>query len=118
MLQLSRWKVALASGIAAFLVVVAVFTVPELVAGKSIGRSGDSGTTLFGGKTRKESKAVKKRQRAKHKSTPQTEATSTPAPTEEATETPSPTPTPTPTATPTVAATPSPTATATATPAP
>ncbi len=110
-----RWKVAVVSGLAAFLVVVAVFTIPELVAGQSIGRKGDSATTLFGG-TQRKSTTKKKNRTTKQKSNGSSSATPTATPEETATETP--TPTPSPTATPTATATPSPTATPTASPAP
>jgi hypothetical protein len=86
-----RWKVALASAAAAFALIVGVFTIPELVAGRSIGRGGDSGTTLFGGKTRKQ-------KREKHPTGASKTKTATPTP--EATETPEETPTPGKTATP------------------
>ncbi|MEA2126019.1 MAG: hypothetical protein QOI80_2801 [Solirubrobacteraceae bacterium] len=106
-----RWKVALVSAAAAFVLVVAVFTVPELVTGSSIGRGGDHATTFFGGKERKST-------RRKHRSktapdatatpTASPKETATPVPTETPAETPSPTPSPTATApsVPTVAPTP------------
>jgi hypothetical protein len=43
-----RWGLVLATAAAAFAIVVAVYTIPDLVAGKSITGSGRS-TTLFGG---------------------------------------------------------------------
>ncbi len=43
-----RWKLVLATAAAAFAIVVAVYTIPDLVAGKSITGSGRA-TTLFGG---------------------------------------------------------------------
>lgn len=109
-----RWKVAIVSGLAAFALVVAVFTLPELVAGKSIGRSGDgAATTFFGGQSRK---AKKKARRERSKPAPGAaapEATATAeadeTATPEATETPEATATATPTPTPSVAATPTPT---------
>lgn len=109
-----RWKVAIVSGLAAFLVVVAVFTVPELVAGKSVGRSGDSATTFFGGTKRKATKKTKSS--PKKQQAPQ--ATGTAAPEETVTQEPEETPTATPSATPTPTASATATPPATATPAP
>ena len=43
-----RWKLAVATGLIAFVGVVALFTLPELVAGRSV-TSGGSHTTFFGG---------------------------------------------------------------------
>ncbi len=99
------WKVGLASGVAAFALVVALFTVPELVAGESIGRGGDSATTFFGGKERQKSKPER------------TEAPATDGEGNVA-ETPSPTPSPSPSPSPTPSAFPSPTPSPTASPAP
>jgi hypothetical protein len=45
-----RWRVALITGIAAFAIVALIYTVPELVAGRSVGGSGRA-TTLWGGKS-------------------------------------------------------------------
>jgi hypothetical protein len=45
-----RWGLALATGAAAFAIVVGIYTVPDLVAGKSITGSGKA-TTFFGGST-------------------------------------------------------------------
>jgi hypothetical protein len=51
-----RWGLALATGLAAFAIVVGVFTVPDLVAGSSITGNGQP-TTFFGGSaTRKTDK--------------------------------------------------------------
>src|SRR4051812_15196818 len=44
-----RWRLAVVTGLLGFLCVVFVYTVPELVAGRSIGGGGDKRTTLFGG---------------------------------------------------------------------
>jgi hypothetical protein len=44
-----RWKLAIASGLLAFLIAVAAMTLPELVAGRSV-VSGSHETTIFGGK--------------------------------------------------------------------
>jgi hypothetical protein len=46
-----RWKLAIATGLLAFLIGVAVMTVPELVAGRSV-VSGKHDTTIFGGQRR------------------------------------------------------------------
>lgn len=103
-----RWiRVGILSGLAAFALVVAVFTIPELVAGESIGRRGDSATTLFGGKERSSRRPERKNQRERP------EATVAPAPADDGEE-----PVATPSAAPTVAATPSPTAAPTVTAAP
>lgn len=42
-----RWRLAIITGLLGFAIAAAVFTVPELVGGKSV--SGGGGTTLFGG---------------------------------------------------------------------
>jgi hypothetical protein len=108
-----HWKVALVSGAAAFAIIVGVFTIPELVTGNSIGRGGDSGTTLFGGKARKnknKNKAPSTPAKDKDKGTPTPTATEEPeeTPTPERTATPRPTPSPSaaPSTIPTVLATP------------
>jgi hypothetical protein len=44
-----RWKLAIATGLLGFVVCVAVLTVPELVAGRSV-VSGRHDTTIFGGR--------------------------------------------------------------------
>jgi hypothetical protein len=46
-----RWKLAVATGLLGFVVCVAVMTVPELVAGRSV-VSGQHDTTIFGGRRR------------------------------------------------------------------
>jgi hypothetical protein len=46
-----RWKLAVATGLLGFAVCVAVLTVPELVAGRSV-VSGQHDTTIFGGQRR------------------------------------------------------------------
>jgi hypothetical protein len=43
-----RWRLALITGLLGFAICVVVFTLPELIAGESIGRSGHA-TTLWGG---------------------------------------------------------------------
>jgi hypothetical protein len=45
-----RWRLAIVTGLLAFVVVAAVMTVPELVSGSSLFNS--NGTTLWGGQTR------------------------------------------------------------------
>ena len=54
-----HFKVALVTGLLAFLIAAAVLTVPELVFGGSVGSSG-SRTTLFGGGGEKKSQSDKK----------------------------------------------------------
>ncbi|MEP6953531.1 MAG: hypothetical protein ABI950_05650 [Solirubrobacteraceae bacterium] len=49
-----RWKLAVITGLLAFLGVVALFTLPELVAGRAV-TSGASHTTFFGGQSAKRS---------------------------------------------------------------
>ena len=101
----SRWspkrvRLAVITGLLAFGIVVAVFTLPELVAGKSIGGGGAQRTTLFGGTATKQ----------KSTSEPKDKTTATPTATPEAGTTPTATPqaTTTPAATPTTTATPAP----------
>jgi hypothetical protein len=94
----ARVRLAIITGLLAFAAVVVVYTVPELVSGKSIGGGGDHRTTLFGGTPRN----------AKKTPTP------TPTPSAEGTAAPKATTT----ATPTVTASPSPTVTASPTPVP
>jgi hypothetical protein len=88
-----QWRLALVTGLVAFVAAVAFVTVSELVAGESVG-SDSNPTTFFGRK-------------AKNDATPT--PTPTPTPSETPTETPTPgastTPTPTPTETPTPAPT-------------
>jgi hypothetical protein len=47
-----RWRLAVLTGLLGFAVCVVVFTVPELIAGNSVGRSGHA-TTFFPGKSHK-----------------------------------------------------------------
>ena len=61
-----HWKVAIVTGLLAFVLGALVLTVPELVAGRSI-TNGDRATTLFHGKARV----------ARHKEKQQTETTTT-----------------------------------------
>jgi hypothetical protein len=88
-----QWRLALVTGLVAFVAAVAFVTVSELVAGESVG-SDSNPTTFFGRK-------------AKNDATPTPTPTATPS--ETPTETPTPgastTPTPTPTETPTPAPT-------------
>ncbi len=107
-----RWRAAVLTGVVAFVIVVLVYTVPELVAGKSIARGGNHATTLFGGKTRKSAGGKSRHRGRKATPTATGTATATPTPTASATPRPAPSPTVTPTPTPTA----SPTATATPTP--
>jgi hypothetical protein len=46
-----RWRLALVTGILGFAICAVLYTVPELIAGQSVGSSG-RGTTLWGGKRR------------------------------------------------------------------
>jgi hypothetical protein len=50
-----RWRLAIVTGLLGFAVCVVVYTVPEVIAGKSVGRSGHA-TTFFPGKAKRESK--------------------------------------------------------------
>jgi hypothetical protein len=112
-----RLRIAIVTGLLAFGIVVAVFTLPELVAGSSIGGGGNHRTTLFGGTPSKKKKAAQKTDaKATPTATPKPGATPTATPEETATATP--TPSATTTAAPSVAATAPPTVSAapTATP--
>ena len=100
----SRWaphrvKIALATGLLAFGIVVAVFTLPELVAGSSVGGGGKHRTTFFGGHSSRKKPAAEDKG-----------AKATPTPTA------SPAPGVTPTATPEATTTAVPTPSATASP--
>jgi len=114
-----RWKIAIVTGLAAFVVVVALFTIPELVTGESIGGGPNRATTFFGGKERKADRTREERRTPKGdrenpaataKPDRAKKAYPAPADTPKATATPTATPTPTPTRspTPTPTATPSP----------
>jgi hypothetical protein len=46
--RLLRWRLAVLTGLLGFGICVVLYTVPELISGKSIGRGGDA-TTLWGG---------------------------------------------------------------------
>lgn len=109
-----RWRAAVLTGIVAFVIVVLVYTVPELLAGQSITRGANHATTLFGGTARK--RAGRKPRHPGAPSAPARTRTATPTPT--ATATPTPTPSPTVTPTPAATATVTPTPTSTPTPVP
>jgi hypothetical protein len=99
-----QWRLALATGVLAFLCAVVFVTGSQLLAGKSLGGDTGNSTTFFSGSSRRD----------------KDDATPTPAPTktpdERATQTPTPTTTSTPTPTPTPTATPAPRQTATPAP--
>jgi hypothetical protein len=44
-----RWRVAVITGLLGFAICVVLFTVPELISGKSIARGSGNATTIFGG---------------------------------------------------------------------
>jgi hypothetical protein len=106
-----RWKLAVATGLLAFAVVAFIYTVPELVAGRSIGGGGDKRTTFFGGTPSRKRDAREADRRAKE--TPAPGSTATPEPD----ASPSATPSASATASPTTTVTPEATASATASPA-
>jgi hypothetical protein len=108
-----QWKLALATGLTAFVGAAGVVTATELVAGDPV--SSDRGrTTFFGGsKKQKDPKPADKKD-----PTPTPTATGTPTRTPTPTATPTPTVTATPTATPTAEATAAPQLAPTETPAP
>jgi hypothetical protein len=94
-----QWKLALATGLAAFAIVATLFTASELLAGDAV--SGGSRTTFFGGGDGGSERAERRREREQATPTATPEATETAAPT----ATPTPTPEATPEAIPTPAAT-------------
>src|SRR4051794_29114472 len=51
-----HWKLAVLTGLLAFATVAVIYTVPELVAGRSIGGGADRRTTFFGGSPRSSKK--------------------------------------------------------------
>jgi hypothetical protein len=65
--RLLRWRLAVITGLLGFAICVVLYTVPELISGKSIGRGGDA-TTLWGGH----------RNHTKKSTTTQTTTTTTP----------------------------------------
>jgi hypothetical protein len=101
-----QWKLALATGLAAFAVVAVVFTVTELVAGEAV--TGGSRTTFIGGsggnsdsdkpaqQDEQQDKERKKEATPEPTATPSTTATPEPTASPAATPTVTPTPTPTP----------------------
>jgi hypothetical protein len=99
-----QWKLALATGLAAFTLVAGVVTASDLVTGDAV--SGGGRTTFFGGgssKSENEQGDTNKRQESKSKQDEQPAASATPTatatPEPEATTTPEPTVTAAPTAT-------------------
>jgi hypothetical protein len=97
-----QWKLAVGSGLLAFLCAAAVVTASELIAGDPV--SSNSGrTTFFGGSKRDKEPTPTPTPTA----TPEDEE-ATPTPTPSSTATPTATPTPTPTPAPSVQATPAP----------
>lgn len=121
-----RWKLAVATGLVAFVGVVAMFTLPELVAGRSV-TSGGSHTTFFGGNSSRSTAPSTDTSTTKTTSTSkgETSTTTTPQTTTPATTTPPAQTTPAPTTTPPAPTTtappaataPAPTTTTPATPA-
>jgi hypothetical protein len=102
-----QWKLALATGLAAFAIVAVIFTATELVAGSPVS-AGSGSTTFFGGSSKKtktqdeqdgDGKSAAE-DKDKDKDTPA--KTATPEPAANASPTATATPTATPTVTPTV----------------
>jgi hypothetical protein len=107
-----QWKLALVTGLIAFVGAAGIVTASELIAGDPV--SGDRGrTTLFGGSKQHKDDTQDEQDKKQ-------EATPTPTPSRTPTPTPTPTasPTPTPTASPTPQATAAPQLAPTETPAP
>jgi hypothetical protein len=100
-LSARQWKLALTTGLVAFVAVAAVFTASELVAGDPVS-GGGGGTTFFGGSRPEHKRDAPARAKSEKKRA----------------EEPKPSATPEATATPTPTATATPVPTATATPAP
>jgi hypothetical protein len=94
-----QWRLAIVTGLVAFVAAAAVVTFLELATGDAVTTSG-SRTSLFGGSSRNKTDTKDKEQ-----ATPTPEKSATPTPDEEATETPTPSATPTPGATATPSAT-------------
>jgi hypothetical protein len=92
-----QWKLALATGLAAFAAVAAVVTVSELVAGDAVS-GGGARTTFFGGSQSKPAGEPRPQGDGKQR-TEEATPTATPEPSASPTPTPTPTPTETPTAT-------------------
>ena len=101
-----QWRLALGTGVLAFLCAVIFVTGSQLLAGRSIGGDNGNSTTFFSGNSR----------RSTDKDDEKASPTPTRTPAADATPTPTPTRTPTPTPTPTPSATPAPTQTAAPTP--
>lgn len=99
-----EWRIALATGLVAFVAVVAILTASELLTGEPAS-SGGGRTTFFGGKSSKQTS-----EQDEQRTAPQSD--------ERRSETPTPTPTPTTTTEPEATPTPTTTPTATPTPAP
>lgn len=91
-----QWRLALATGVLAFVCAVVFVTGSQLLAGKSIGGDNGNSTTFFNGSSRRDRDRDEEQQTPTPTKTPKDDATRTPTPTPSAT----PTPTPTPTATP------------------
>jgi hypothetical protein len=102
-----QWKLALATGLVAFVAVAAVWTATELVAGEPVSSSGGR-TTFFGGSRSEPSKPDKDKADPQRDQRRSDEQTPTPTPTTTPEPTPTPTPTPAPTETPTPSPTPAP----------
>jgi hypothetical protein len=97
-----HWKIALATGLLAFVIAAGFVTVTELAAGGSV--SSDRRTSLWGGE--KKASTPTPTPTPTGTENPDEEATATPAPTETPQETVTPTPTPSAEATPTPTLTP------------
>jgi hypothetical protein len=101
-LTASQWKLALATGLAAFAMVAALFTASELLAGDAV--TGGGRTTFFGGGDRdrgdREQRPAEESERREEEATPTATPEASPTVTPEPTLTPEATPTPTPTETP------------------
>ncbi|MBI5103959.1 MAG: hypothetical protein HZB46_03030 [Solirubrobacterales bacterium] len=89
-----RWRLAVITGLLGFGIAVALYTVPELLAGGSAGRSGAK-TTFFGGKKRKPSSSTTETTQTAPATTAPATTVTTPA---ETVTTPAPAPETTPTA--------------------
>ncbi len=112
-----QWRLAIGTGLLAFLVAGAIITVTELAAGDAV-TSPRGRTSLFGGSDKQEEKATPTpTPDATPTETPE-DATPTPEPTETPAETPTPTPTPGAAEAPAPATAPPTEAAPTATPAP
>jgi hypothetical protein len=112
-----RWKLAVVTGLVAFVGVVAIFTLPELVAGRSV-TTGSSHTTFFGGNSSRSTSSPSDATTSKDRTTTskgETPTTSTPQSTTPTTTTPPAQPAPAPT---TTTPAPTPTTAAPAAPAP